>query len=152
MKLRSIKKLSENQGNLLPNDSGAVILNADLEPIGSCRFDVHPDLRDNPCLFARIEGIVDSLFHRRQQRLPRIIKAQEMPILGEKFTNGYITLLRSHCLCCDAPARIRARWDVIFSHGRPDFGLDRGQVWSSGNGLFTYTVTNIKGFEEVVEI
>jgi hypothetical protein len=57
---------------------------------------VNPDLRHDSRFFTGVEGVVDCFLYRGEQCLTRIIKPEEMPILGEKLADGNIALLCRH--------------------------------------------------------
>src|SRR5215471_1989756 len=59
---------------------------------------MNPDLGDNARFLASIERIIDSLFNRRQESLPRIIEAKQVPVLREEFADGYVALFCRHRL------------------------------------------------------
>ena len=61
-------------------------------------LEVHPDLREDPCLFAGVKGIVDRLLDARQQGLSRRVEAKQMAVLGEELTDGDIPLSGSEGL------------------------------------------------------
>src|SRR5215475_10660322 len=63
-----------------------------------------PDFGNNARFLASVEGIVDSLFNRRQESFSRIIEAKQVPVLREKFANGYVALFCRHRLGRDGAA------------------------------------------------
>src|SRR5215472_11738685 len=65
---------------------------------------MNPDLGNNARLLASVEGIVNSLFDRRQESFSRIIEAKQVPVLREKFADGYVALFGRHRLGRDGPA------------------------------------------------
>src|SRR6266581_2185138 len=150
VEVRPVEQFAEDQRNLFLDDSGAVILHADLEAIDARGFDVHPDFRDDPGFFARIERVVDSFFYRCKQRLARIVESQQVSILGEKLADRDVALLRRHCFGGETPAGMRLRRGpsrrgnagrtgaVAVAHGSVTFrcawlhfDIHRGQIRSS---------------------
>ncbi len=67
VELRAVQQLAEDQRDLLLDDAGAVVLDADLKPIDARRFDVDPDFRHDARFFAGIERVVDRFLDGRQQ-------------------------------------------------------------------------------------
>src|SRR5215472_18002265 len=65
---------------------------------------MNPDLGNNARLLASVEGIVNSLFNRRQESFSRIIEAKQVPVLREKFADGYVALFCRHRLGRDGAA------------------------------------------------
>src|SRR5215475_15460867 len=63
-----------------------------------------PDFGNNARFLASVEGIVDSLFNRRQESVSRIIEAKQVPVLREKFADGYVALFCCHRLGRDGTA------------------------------------------------
>src|SRR5215472_1490471 len=65
---------------------------------------MNPDLGNNARLLASVEGIVNSLFTRRQESFSRIIEAKQVPVLREEFADGYVALFCRHRLGRDDAA------------------------------------------------
>src|SRR5262245_49288326 len=65
---------------------------------------MNPDLGNNARFLASVERIVDSLFNRRQESLSGIIEAKQVPVLREKFADGYVALFCRHRLGRDGAA------------------------------------------------
>ena len=103
VELRAVEQLAEDQRDLLFDDAGAVVLHADFEAVGAGRLDVDPNLGQDAGLFAGVERVVDRFLDRRQQRLPRIVEAQQVAVLGEELADGDIALLGGHRLGGRAP-------------------------------------------------
>ena len=89
MELRPIEQLAEDQRDLFLHDPGTVVLNANLKAVDSGRFDVDPDFRNDPRLFARIERVVDGFLDGGEilvdVMLPEVLYTERMTItLGGK--------------------------------------------------------------------
>ena len=98
VKLRAVQQLAEDERDLLLDDAGAVVLHADLEAVVAGRFDVDPDLGQDAGLLAGVERIVDGFLDRGEQRLPRIVEAQQVAVLGEELADRDVALLGGHRL------------------------------------------------------
>ena len=105
MKLRPVEQLGKDSRNLLPDDAWAVVRDRDAELTGLTRRDhlaIRDDLeldghvRQDTGLFARIERVIDRFLHTGEERLPRVIKAQQMPVLRKKFRDGDFPLPCAH--------------------------------------------------------
>ncbi len=59
-------------------------------------LDMDPDLRHDPRLFAGVQRVVDRLLDGGQQRLARIVKPQQVPVLGKKLADRNVALLLGH--------------------------------------------------------
>src|SRR5215813_11611239 len=55
MKFRTIKQFSEDERDLFFDNARPVVLDTDFVPIGSRRFDMNPDLRNNARFLASVE-------------------------------------------------------------------------------------------------
>src|SRR6516225_2523794 len=104
MKFRTIEQFSEDERDLFFDNARPVILDTDFVPIGTRSFDMNPDLGKSARFLASVERIVDSLFNRRQESFSRIIEAKQVPVLGEKFADGYVALFCRHRLGRDGAA------------------------------------------------
>ena len=62
------------------------------------RFDVDPDLRQDAGLFAGVERVVDRFLDRGEQRLARVVEAQQVAVLGEELADRDVALLGGHRL------------------------------------------------------
>ncbi len=145
VKLRAVQQLAEDQRDLLLENPGAVVLNAHFEPVAAGGFDVNPNLRQNACFLAGIERVVDRFLNSRQQRLARVVEAEQVAILGEEFADADVALFGRHRLRRCAAAR-RCRGLAILLNplrgGRGDwlgwmlcvsvFARRRGQATVSG--------------------
>src|SRR5262249_9135067 len=78
--------------------------------------------------FAGVQRVVDGFLHGRKQRLARIVETEQMPVLGKKFTDGDVALLRSHGLGSNAGLSLTF---VIFHMSGLHFGIPRGHVRSA---------------------
>ena len=97
VKLRSVKKLSENLGDLLLEDARSVVFNGHSKPVFLLGGrDDHLYLRQYPRFFACIQGVVNSLFDGCQQGLARIVEAKKVAVLCEELRDGYLTLPTCH--------------------------------------------------------
>jgi hypothetical protein len=114
MKLRSVKKLGENPGDLLFQYARPIVFDghakAVLLPGG--RYD-HLYFRQDPRFFARVKGVVDSLFDGCQQGLARIVEAEKVAVLCEKLRDRYLTLPPRHIFGCGMTGNIFLRWSFF---------------------------------------
>ncbi len=105
MELGAVQQTTEDVLDLLADDAGAVVRDRDdvatrLGRMGRSRdlFDLDLDLREDARFFARIQRIVHGFLHRRQKRLARIVKPQQVPVLREELGDGNIALFGRHRL------------------------------------------------------
>ena len=98
MKLRAVEQLAEDQRDLLLEDAGAVVLDADFEAVGAGLLDVDPNLGQDAGLFAGVERVVDRFLDRGEQRLARIVEAQQVAVLGEELADRDVALRGGHAL------------------------------------------------------
>ncbi len=114
VKLRPVEELREDLGDLRLHDPGAVVLDDHAEarfgdhllrlPLGWCSTpateldDLDEQLRQDAGFFASIERVVDGLFHRGEQGFGRVVKPEQMAVLGEELRDGDVTLLGAHRL------------------------------------------------------
>ncbi len=76
VELRAVEELREDLRNLLLDDAGAVVLDADPVPILGDFDDVDAERRQDPRLFAGIEGVVDGLFDGREEGLGGVVEPE----------------------------------------------------------------------------
>ena len=98
VKLRAVEQLAEDQGDLLPQDAGPVVLHAHLVAVLLEALDVDPDFRQDAGLFAGVQGVVDRLLDGGQQGLARIVEAQQVAVLGEELADADVALAGGHRL------------------------------------------------------
>src|SRR5262249_31120226 len=55
--------------------------------------DLDADVRQDARLLARVERVVDTFLHRREDRLRRIVEAEQVAVLGEELRDGDVALL-----------------------------------------------------------
>ncbi len=96
MKLGPVQQLAEDQRDLFLDDAGPVVLDAQLETVLARLFDVDPDLGQDSGLFARVQRVVHGLFNGGQQGFPRVVKTQQMPVLGKELADGNVPLFGRH--------------------------------------------------------
>jgi hypothetical protein len=92
--------------DLTPDDARAVVDDGDavlggLGRGGSLWLEVLNDDRDvrkDPGFLAGVEGVVDGLLDRGEQRLSRVVEAEEVAVLGEELGDGDVPLLGRHRL------------------------------------------------------
>ena len=70
------------------------------------RFDVDPDLGQDAGFFAGVERVVDRFLDGGQQRLARIVEAQQMAVLGEELADRNVALRGGHRLGRGPAARL----------------------------------------------
>ena len=61
-------------------------------------LDVDPDLGQDAGLLAGVERVVDRLLDRGQQRLARVVEAEQVAVLGEELADRDVALRRRHRL------------------------------------------------------
>ena len=76
VEFRAVEQLAEDQRNLPLHDARAVVLHAGLVAVRPDAFDMDPNLRQNPRLFAGIQCVVDGFFDGGQQGLAGIVEAE----------------------------------------------------------------------------
>ena len=59
-------------------------------------FQLDGDIRQNAGLLTGIQGVIHGFFDAGEQRLARVVEAEQMPVLGEEFGNGNFPLPRTH--------------------------------------------------------
>ena len=98
MELGAVQQLAEDVLNLLSNNPGSVVSDRDPEAgLGELKnFDI--DVREDASLLTGIESIVNGFLDSGQHRLSGIVESQQVTILREEFTDGYLTLTRCHLL------------------------------------------------------
>ena len=65
VELRAVEQLAEDQGDLLLEDAGPVVLHAHLVAVRPDALDVDPDFGQDAGLLAGVQGVVDRLLDRR---------------------------------------------------------------------------------------
>ena len=80
VELRAVEQSPEDLGHLAANDPRAVVLDDDSEATVVALGDLDANVGDDPRLLARIQRVVDSFLDRRQERLRRVVEAQEVPV------------------------------------------------------------------------
>jgi len=96
VKLRPIKELAENKRNLLFNDPRPVVLDGDFIAVLAGEFDMHPNFRQNPRLFASVKRVVHRLFDRGKKGFPQVIEPQKVSVLSEKLADRNLLLSSRH--------------------------------------------------------
>jgi len=119
MELRTVEQFGEDARNMLADDAGPVVRHRDPEPgglagrrgraVGRHDFELDGYVRQNSGFLTGIERVIDGFFHAGQQRFPRIVEPQQMPVLGEKFRNRDLPLSRAHLDRGDLLCRFRGR-------------------------------------------
>src|SRR5690606_12784884 len=54
------------------------------------------DVREDAGLFTGVERVVDRLAHRREQRLRRVVEAEQVPVLREELADRDLALPGGH--------------------------------------------------------
>src|SRR5205814_1092547 len=111
MELGPVEELAEDLRDLGLDDPGPVVLDDDEEAslaLGELRLpglglqrevvDLDVELGQDPRLLAGVERVVDRLLDGGQERLGRVVEAEEMAVLGEELGDGDLALLRGHAL------------------------------------------------------
>jgi len=93
-----VEKLTEDQGDLLFDDSRPVVLDRDAKTPGLRLVDPHPNLGQNARLLASIERVVDGFFDGRQQGFARVVETEQVAVLGKKLADRHVALLGGHRL------------------------------------------------------
>ena len=85
VEFRSVQEFTEDLRHLAPDDSGTIILDDDAEAILGDLCDGDEDFGQDLGFLTRVECIVDRLLDGRQQRLGRIVKAEEVAVLRKEL-------------------------------------------------------------------
>ena len=112
--------------HLFADDAGTIINHGDPIPrllggggaVGLQILNHHRDIRQNARFLTGIQRVVHRFLHRCQQRLPRIIKPQQMAVFGEEFADRDILLLGRHRLGGFTAGGLR-----FFNHGLHRLGI-----------------------------
>src|SRR5262249_1114697 len=75
------------------HDARSVVLDGDAEASLGELLDLDADVGEDGRLLARVEGVVDALLDRREQRLARVVEAEEVAVLREELRDGDLALL-----------------------------------------------------------
>src|SRR5258705_2754648 len=131
VKFRSIEQLREDPWDLLAHDAGAVVDHGEAEAVRLARrwraapigryLNLDDDFRQDSRLLAGIQRIVDGLFHAGEERLARIVEAQQMAVLGKKLRDRNLALTRAHL-----GRRYGRLWRVSLGVDRRRVGLWHG--------------------------
>ena len=144
VKLRAVEQLREDPRDLLAHDAGAVVDHGDAEAVRlarrrrvaavGCDFDLDDDLGQNARLLAGVERIVDGFLDAGEERLARIVEAQQMAVLGEELRDRDLALARAHLGC--RYGRLR----------RGSLGVDRRRIglWHGFRHCFFHISTGIR--------
>jgi len=92
VKLRAVEQLAEDVGDLLGDDSGAVIGDAYAEAMLVELVDANVDVGQDAGLFAGIEAIVDGLLDGVKQCLSAVVESEQVSVLGEELGDGDVPL------------------------------------------------------------
>ncbi len=93
MELRAIEQLAEDPGDLRPHDPRPVVRDDHAVAfLLDHLLDDHLHIGQDTRLLAGIERIVHRLLDRRQQRLARVIEAQQMAVLREELRHRDLAL------------------------------------------------------------
>jgi hypothetical protein len=93
VKLRAVQEATEHFRNLRTHDARPVVLHRDAESCLGKLHDLDSQLGKDAGLFACIERVVDGFFHRRQERLRRIVEPEQVAVLREEFRHRDVALL-----------------------------------------------------------
>ena len=99
VKFGTVEQLGKDLGDLLLENAGAVVFDGDAKAsllIGGDNG--HLDVRQDAGFFTGVQGIVYALFDGGQERLTRIIEAQQMAVLDEELGHRDIPLTQGHVL------------------------------------------------------
>ena len=96
VEFRSVEQLPEDPRYLCLDDSRAIVIHGDSEPVFCELLDVDFQGRKDSRFLAGIERVVDGFLYRGQKGFLGIIEPQEVSILGEEFRNGDLPLPCRH--------------------------------------------------------
>src|SRR5215813_9394169 len=106
VELRPVEELGEDGRDLLADDAGTVVAHRDAEARGLAgrrrrpvaRRDLEGDhhVGQDARLLGGVEGVVRRFLHAGEERLARIVEAEEMAVLGEELGDGDLALARAH--------------------------------------------------------
>ena len=98
MKLRTVKQLAEDGGNLRLQNPRTVIGDRDAKTVVRQLSDDDLDVGKDAGFLARVKSVIDTLLDGRQKRLARVIEAEKVTVLGEELRNRDVTLTTGHGL------------------------------------------------------
>jgi hypothetical protein len=96
MEFRAVEQLAEDLRDLLLDDAGAVVLDRDPEAVLPELVDLDDQLGQDPRLFAGVERVVDRFLDGGEQRLLRVVEAEQVAVLGEELRDRDLALPRRH--------------------------------------------------------
>ena len=106
MELRAVEELGEDRRNLLTDDAGTVIGDRDTEagclagrrrrPVAGRDLHFDDDVGQDARLLGRVERVVDGFFHAGEERLARIVEAEQVAVLGEELGDRDLPLAGTH--------------------------------------------------------
>jgi hypothetical protein len=105
VELRAVEELGEDRRDLLADDAGAVVDDRDAEAGGLAGRRRRPVARDlqrdddvgqDAGLLGGVERVVDRFLDARQQRLARIVEAEQVPVLREELGDRDLPLAGAH--------------------------------------------------------
>ena len=87
VELRAVEQLPEDLRDLLLHDAGTVVLDDHAEAVLFVldRLDLDVDVGQDAGLLAGVERVVDGLLHGREQRLARVVEAEQVAVLREEL-------------------------------------------------------------------
>src|SRR5262249_3002284 len=106
VELRPVEELGEDGRDLLADDAGTVVAHRDAEARGLAGRRRRPVARRDregghhvghgARPLGGVEGVVHRFLHAGEERLARIVEAEEMAVLGEELGDGDLALARAH--------------------------------------------------------
>ncbi|MCZ7660324.1 MAG: hypothetical protein M5U07_21935 [Xanthobacteraceae bacterium] len=95
VEFRAVEQLAEDPRDLALDDSGPVVLDDDARsPVAVAHLD--PDLGQDACLLAGVEGIVHGLLDGREQRLGGRVEAEQVAVLEKELGDRDLALPARH--------------------------------------------------------
>ena len=90
------EKQSKDLWPVLFRDPRTVVLNPHLKSIRAGGLNVDPDLRHNTRFLAGVQGIVHRFLDGGEQGFARVVKSEQVAVLGKKLAHRDIALLGRH--------------------------------------------------------
>ena len=98
VELRTVEQLAEDLRDLRLHDARAVVLDRDPETLFRQLADLDAQLGEDARFLAGVERVVDALAHRGEERLLRVVEAEQVAVLDEELGDRDLALLLGEAL------------------------------------------------------
>jgi hypothetical protein len=126
VELRAVEELGEDRRDLVPHDAGPVVGDRHAEARGLAGrrrrrpvvgHDLHPDddVGQDAGFLGGVERVVDGFLDAREQRLARVVEAEQVAVLGEELGDRDLPLSSPHLHGGDGGLRLGG-------HGPGEYG------------------------------